>query len=135
MQIIKTTGLGSDALQHAQKYNAFMGISIRNSFFSKKTMRKYFLWLYHYFHETTILLIDYPDRYNTMIFTHLSEKDALNKTIKISDCIKRAYEKIKKQYNISNIKIVQFNDFLNNYKYKYYYKKFYSSKIINKTYV
>jgi tRNA-dependent cyclodipeptide synthase len=111
MQLHTTTALGNDAFRYKKKYNAFMGISIRNKYFTKDTMREYFLWLDEYFQETVILLMDDPDRYNLMVFKDVSEERALTKTREISDYVKSAYEKIKRQYNINSIQVVQFKDF------------------------
>lgn len=113
MIIEQTTDLGQDALAHPQKYNGFMGISIFHKFFAKKRMRYYFEWSAKQFKECIILLMDDPDKYNCMVFKELDEQEALKKARIVSDEIKTGYEKVLKQLNLKNVKIIQFRDFNN----------------------
>lgn len=53
-----------------------------------------------------------------MVFKDVSEDRALEKAREISDYVKSAYEKIKRQHNISSIRVLQFKDFINNEEYK-----------------
>lgn len=111
MIIKQTSGLGQDVLDHPKKYNGFMGISIRNRFFTKKNMRQYFMWGSKQFKEFVVFLMDDPDKYNFMVFKNLDEEAALSKAREISDDTKKAYSKILRGLNIKNVRILQFRDF------------------------
>jgi hypothetical protein len=86
MIIETTTDLGEDSIKHPGKYKGLMGISIFHKFFAKKRMEFYFSWGSTQFSEFVILLMDDPDKYNCMIFNDLK--------------------------GITNIKILQFRDFI-----------------------
>jgi tRNA-dependent cyclodipeptide synthase len=112
MIIETTTDLGEDSIKHPGKYKGLMGISIFHKFFAKKRMEFYFSWGSTQFSEFVIPLMDDPDKYNCMIFNDLKEKDALTKARTVSDEIKRSYEKKLRTLGITNIKILQFRDFI-----------------------
>jgi len=118
MIIEQSTDLGKNALENPKKYNGFLGVSILHKFFSKKNMGFYFEWCSKQFDEFVIILMDDPDKYNFQIFKGMNEKDALEHARKISDQLKRGYEKCLRDLNISNIKILQFRDFTKDKKYK-----------------
>lgn len=118
MIIEQSTDLGKDALENPKKYNGFLGVSILHKFFSKKNMKFYFEWCSKQFNEFFIILMDDPDKYNFQIFKNMTEKDSLEHARKISDQLKRGYEKVLRDLDISNIKILQFRDFNNDKKYK-----------------
>ena len=111
MIIKEITSLASDALKIKRKYNAFLGVSLNNKFFSKKTMREYILWCSEQFVETLILIMDDPERYNYIILRGMSKKDAVSKSRYLGTEMKASYEKILKQFNISNVKITLFSEF------------------------
>lgn len=118
MIIENTTDLGKDALLFLQKYKAFMGISVEHKFFSKKNMAQYFEWGSKQFAKFVIILMDDPKHYNFMVFKNMDEKTALALARKESNELKLGYEKVIKNLNIPNIKIVQFKDFFREKKYK-----------------
>ncbi len=113
MVIEKVTDLGEDALRNPKKYNGFMGITIRNRFFTKETMLEYIRWCSNQFNEFVIFLMDDPDQYNLMVFKELKKKQALEKARNISDYTKSALRKILNGQQMRNIKILQFRDFNN----------------------
>lgn len=117
MIIEQSTELGKDALENSKKYNGFLGVSILHKFFSKKNMKFYFDWCSKQFDEFVIILMDDPDKYNFQIFKNMNEKDALEHARKISDELKRGYEKVLRDLDISNIKILQLRDLIKDKKY------------------
>lgn len=121
--IEQTTDLGQDALDNPQKYSAFLGVSIRNFFFSKKTMRAYFIWASKQFKELVVLLMDDPDKYNLIALKGMDEMSALKTARNMSDDTKSAYTKIIRDLRVENIRIVQFRDFINDPKYMAFAKK------------
>lgn len=122
MQIHSVTDLGHDALLHPKKYKAFMGVSIRNRFFTKKIMCKYISWGSSIFNKFALVIIDYPDRYNLMAFKGLSEKKALERVLEISATTKASFEKIIKKLNVNNIVITDYYTYQNTEAYASYYK-------------
>mgnify|MGYP001308294214 CR=1 FL=1 len=117
MIIEQLTDLANDALNYPKKYNGFLGVSILHKFFSKKNMSFYFEWSSKQFKEFIVILMDDPDKYNFQIFKNMDEKTALIHARKISDQLKLGYERTLKSLNISNIKVVQFRDFITDEKY------------------
>lgn len=118
MVIEQVTDLGKEALIKPFSYNGFMGISILNKFFAKKRMKHYFIWASQHFKEFQILLMDDPDKYNFMVFKDMSATTALEKARVISDEIKVSYQRELEKLNITNIKIIQFRDFIGNESYQ-----------------
>lgn len=117
MVIESTTDLGSDAIQNPGKYAGFMGISVGHKFFSKTTMEYFLQWGSKMFSEFLILLMDDPDMYNFKVFENLTETEALNKARIIGDERARSYQKVIRKIGVTNIKIVQFRDFIYTPKY------------------
>lgn len=118
MIIEQTSDLGKDAIENPQKYNGFLGVSILHKFFSKTNMKFYFEWSSKQFKEFIVLLMDDPDRYNFRVFKKIPGNAALKHAREISDELKNGYGKTLRGLKISNIRIVQFRDFVEDAAYQ-----------------
>lgn len=127
MIIEKISGCIKDTTQLKSK-KAFMGVSIYNLFFKKKTMEKYILWASKNFKEFLIILMDNPEKYNLHIFKKINIRLALNKVKNHATELKRCFEKIIQKHNLTNVSILTFDKVKNE---KDYLEKL---KIINKNY-
>ncbi len=105
------SGLAKEILDFPKKYSGFMGISIYNYFFTRKTMEKYILWGSKNLKEFIILLMDDPEVSNLHIFKKIDKKTALQKSRSHADSIKICLEKIIEKNFIKNTKILCFRDF------------------------
>jgi tRNA-dependent cyclodipeptide synthase len=117
MIVRQLTGLAEEAIRNPHKYNGFMGISLRNDFFSKKNMREYIQWGSEMFKEFAILIMDYPDNYSLQIFKDLDEKKAMDKARELSKEKKIAFERVIESLQVENVKLLQFKDFYDESQY------------------
>lgn len=117
MIVKHTEGLGNDALQNPNKYSGFMGVSIRNSFFSHNTMESYFIWASEFFKTFKVFLLDYPDRYNYIVFSSDDHSSAVYKACQMGKEKKVGYERVVCKLGLKNIQILSFQDFNNDILY------------------
>jgi tRNA-dependent cyclodipeptide synthase len=110
MLVKSVVGLGAEALNDKKKYNAFLGVSVFNKFFTKEVFEKYALWCSEYFRETAILLMDDVERINFKLFKGLTEKESLKRAKESGENLRRAFEKVIRKNNISNVRIILLRD-------------------------
>lgn len=112
--IIKSqTGLAKNISKEKLLYKGFLGISIRNRFFSKRVVKHYIQWAEKNLQRLDILLFDDPDRFNLMVFKGFSEKIATQKAREIGKNHQKAYQKIINELNAQKkTKILTFQDLL-----------------------
>ena len=113
MIIRSITDLAREAIENKKTISGFMGISIRNKFFSHKNLEPYFVWASEYFKEFTILLMDDPDRHNYILFSNNPPEEAITKARRMGEDKRIGYKKILKNLGITNIKIIRFVEFEN----------------------
>src|SRR5256885_1588983 len=117
MLIKDLTGLAEESIKKRRRYPAFIGISIRNKFFTKDVMAQYFAWASLQFSSLSVILMDKPDRHNLMIFKRLSKKEALKKSLEIAGYMRVSLERIISNMKVDNIKVLQFQDIENEPEY------------------
>lgn len=117
MIIEQTTDLGEISLQMPKKYCAFLGISLRNKYFTLKILESYFIWMAEHFEKSVIWLIDEPDKYNYIVFKNDTEVEAIRKSRAMSLEKKGSYEKLLNKLKIKNISVVLLSNFSNHKSY------------------
>lgn len=111
MEVYTTTSLAKNTFDSSERTKGFMGISIRNRFFTKEVLEEYFEWGSEIFSEFAILLVDDPDMYNLELFKGLSSSRALQKARDISENTEHSVQSIINRRGYTNITIVKYQDF------------------------
>lgn len=111
MEVYTTTSLAKNIFDSSETTKGFMGISIRNRFFTKEVLEEYLAWGSEIFSEFAILLVDDPDMYNLELFKGLPSSRALQKARDISENTGHSVQSIINRRGYTNITIVKYQDF------------------------
>lgn len=121
MNIKKYIGTNKKEVE-SKTFNIYIGISIRNKYFTKENIKKYLDWaLDNTKDKVAILVADEIQRYNDKVFFNLSEKSSKKTAIKQGKKIKILCDEIIKEYpsNIQNkIYLITWKDVTNSFYYK-----------------
>lgn len=115
--------LGTDKKEVESKaFNIYIGISVRNKYFTKENIKKYLDWaLNNTRDKVAILIADEIQRYNDKVFFNISKDSAKKTAIKQGKKIKKLCAEIISEYpkDIQNkIYLITWKDVINSFYYK-----------------
>ncbi|NCP71869.1 tRNA-dependent cyclodipeptide synthase [archaeon] len=120
--IIKNYFLTNETEVKNKKFNIYIGISVRNNYFSEEHIKRYLDWALENTNEkVAILIADEIQAINDEIFFNLSKDSAKKTAFKKGSQVKRLCEKIIAKY-LQDIQkkiiIVRWKDVINSFDYK-----------------
>ncbi len=107
LSVKQSQGLGLHLLQEKGKYNAFLGTSLGKHLFSKENINKYFEWAHEYTQKFILVIDDYEERLNYIVFKQLSPEEALERALTIGKDLEKAYNSILSLKNNQSIKVIR----------------------------
>lgn len=97
--IKEVEGFGQRLLDQKGQVNAFLGISLsRENFFSKKHIGMYFDWALEYCGNFLLVIDDYEERNNYMVFRGMEANVATTSALKRGEDMERAFNKVLLKY-------------------------------------
>jgi len=107
LSVKSSDGLGTDLLQNKKQYNAFLGTSLGKALFTKENVQKYFKWAEEYCNKFILVIDDYEERLNYIVFKSLSYDDALERALTFGKGLEKKYNSILVHENISNVTVTR----------------------------